>query len=168
MYDASKRLAEFYDNHVRLGNDRRGQLAKVRDLNLDRLRDGLNDLEVETGKPHKGPSTWKNQGGCAMHTLNQAEHNDYDIDVAVVFEKGDLPDDPLKARQRVRDALLKRCDNFTKEPEARHNAVTVWYQDGYNIDFAVYRTWRLHLRSLHRACQIYVKRTRTNAGYGMV
>ena len=103
-----------------------------------------------------------------MHTLNQAEHNDYDIDVAVVFEKGDLPEDPLKARQRVRDALLKRCDNFTKEPEARHNAVTVWYQDGYNIDFAVYRTWRLHLRSLHRACQLYVKRTRTNAGYGMV
>lgn len=141
MYDASRKLIEFYDNHVRLGHDRRAKLGEHRDLNLDRLRGGLADLELETGKPHRSFSSWRNQGGYAMHTLNQALDNDYDIDVAVIFEKGDLPDDPLQARQRVRDALIKRCTNFTKDPEARHNAVTVWYQEGYHVDFAVYRTW---------------------------
>lgn len=141
MYDMSRELLDFYNTHVRLGGDRRGELADVRDLNLDRLRGGLADLSAEAGKTYKGPSSWKNQGGYAMHTLNQAANNDYDIDVAIIFDKADLPDDPLRARQRVRDALLKRCTNFTKEPEARHNAVTVWYQDGYHIDFAVYRTW---------------------------
>jgi hypothetical protein len=74
-----------------------------------------------------------------MHTLNQSD--EYDIDVAVIFRKSDLPEDPLKARQRVRDALQKKCTNFSKDPEARTNAVTVWYQDGYHIDFAIYRTW---------------------------
>jgi hypothetical protein len=77
-----------------------------------------------------------------MHTLNQAEENDYDIDVALLFNKEDLPSDPLAARQRVRDALLKRCDRFSKDPEARTNAVTVWYEDGYHVDFAIYRTWK--------------------------
>ena len=142
MYDVSSRLKDFYDNHVRLGSDRRGKLAEHRDLNLDRLTGGLGDLAAETGRPHNSFSYWRNQGGYAMHTLNQATDNDYDIDVAVVFDKADLPNDPLQARQRVRDALAKRCTNFTKEPEARHNAVTVWYQDGYHIDFAVYRTWQ--------------------------
>jgi hypothetical protein len=77
--------------------------------------------------------------GYAMHTLNQSD--EYDIDVAVIFRKSDLPEDPLKARQRVCDALQKKCTNFSKDPEARTNAVTVWYQDGYHIDFAIYRTW---------------------------
>lgn len=80
-------------------------------------------------------------GLYAMHTLNQCEHTDYDIDVGVIFEKDDLPADPAQARQRVRDALQKKMEgtNFSKDPDARKNAVTVWYADGYHIDFAVYR-----------------------------
>ena len=74
-----------------------------------------------------------------MHTLNRSD--EYDIDVALIFRKVDLPADPLDARQLVRDALLKKCTNFAKEPEARTNAVTVWYQVGYHLDFAVFRTW---------------------------
>jgi len=78
-----------------------------------------------------------------MHTLNKDPNNDndYDIDVALIFYKDEIPENPLKARQRVRDALCKRCTNFTKEPEARTNAVTVWYAEGYHIDFAIYRTY---------------------------
>ncbi|ROT46866.1 hypothetical protein CHR62_02170 [Pusillimonas sp. NJUB218] len=74
-----------------------------------------------------------------MHTLNQCVHTDYDIDVAVIFENDDLPEDAADARKRVRDALAEKCSNFTKEPEARKNAVTIWYAEGYHIDFAVYR-----------------------------
>ena len=50
-----------------------------------------------------------------MHTLNQdpSDTNDFDIDVGLIFNKDDLPSDPLKARQRIADALAKRCTNFT-------------------------------------------------------
>jgi Adenylyl/Guanylyl and SMODS C-terminal sensor domain len=142
MFDLSKDLQTFYDNHVRLGGERREQLAGHRDLNLQRINGGLDDLAEETGRARPHPYDYKNQGGYAMHTLNQAEENDYDIDVALLFNKEDLPIDPLAARQRVRDALVKRRGNFSKDPEARTNAVTVWYEDGYHVDFAIYRTWK--------------------------
>jgi Adenylyl/Guanylyl and SMODS C-terminal sensor domain len=143
MYDISAELQSFYDNHVRLGTELRKQLAKYRDLNITRLKNGLDDLAEETGRPHQHPYDFKNQGGYAMHTLNQDPNgdNDYDIDIALIFNYDDIPEDPLKARQRVSDALCKRCTNFTKEPEARTNAVTIWYAEGYHIDFAIYRTY---------------------------
>lgn len=143
MYDLSADLQTFYDQHVRLGQTLRSDLAKKRDLNLDRLNLGLHDLAEETKYPRPHPCAWYNQGSYAMHTLNQdpADENDYDIDVGIVFNKADLPFDPLKARQRIADALCKRCTNFTQEPTAKTNAVRVAYADGYHIDFAVYRTY---------------------------
>lgn len=143
MFDLSGDLQTFYDRHVRLGGDRRKRLADHRDLNIARLKNGLDDLAAESKRPRPHPYDWQNQGGYAMHTLNQdpRDDNDYDIDVALLFERSALPEDPLAARQRVADALCKRCTNFTKEPTARTNAVTVWYAEGYHIDFAVYRTY---------------------------
>lgn len=139
MYDATKELNTFYENHVRLGTKLRNALGEYRDLNLQRLTDGLKALGDKKGVAYKTFVDTRNQGSYAMYTLNQCEHTDYDIDVAVIFEKDDLPEDAADARVRVRDALLEKCTNFTKDPEARKNAVTVWYADGYHIDFAVYR-----------------------------
>ncbi|NSZ52982.1 hypothetical protein G6K96_08440 [Agrobacterium vitis] len=143
MYDVTADLQIFYDQHVRLGNHRREDLAAKRDLNLTRLNAGLDDLAAESGRERPHPSKWCNQGSYAMHTLNQdpGGENDFDIDVGLMFKKDDLPADPLAARQRVADALAKRCTNFTQEPTAKKNAVRIAYIDGYHIDFAVYRTY---------------------------
>ena len=143
MFDMTADFSSFYENHVRLGGTLRKDLADKRDLNLNRLNSGLDALAVETGKPHPHWYDWRNQGGYAMHTLNKdpADESDYDIDVAVIFKKSDICSDPLEARKRVRDALAKKCINFTKDPEARTNAVTIYYAEGYHIDFAVYRTY---------------------------
>jgi hypothetical protein len=143
MFDLSADLQIFYDKHVRLGGDRRAKLAAHRDLNIVRLKNGLDELAAETKRPRPHPYDWQNQGGYAMHTLNQdpRDDNDYDIDVALLFERSALPEDPRAARQRVADALSRKCTNFTQEPTARTNAVTVWYAEGYHIDFAVYRTY---------------------------
>jgi hypothetical protein len=143
MFDLSTDLQTFYDEDVRLGVDRRAKLAGHRDLNITRLKNGLDDLAEESKRPRPHPYDWKNQGGYAMHTLNQdpRDDNDYDIDVALLFERAALPEDPRNARQRVADALCKRCTNFTQEPTARTNAVTVWYAEGYHIDFAIFRTY---------------------------
>jgi len=141
MFDASKELNTFYDNHVRLGTTRRNELGGYRDLNLQRITEGLKLLGEKNGVTYKTYVDYKNQGSYAMHTLNQCEHTDYDIDVALIFEKDDLPENAPDARMRVRDALQEKMKgtNFSKDPDARRNAVTVWYADGYHIDFAVYR-----------------------------
>ncbi len=143
MFDLSADLQTFYDKNVRLGGERWAKLAEHRDLNITRLKSGLDDLAAESKRPRPHPYDWQNQGGYAMHTLNQdpRDDNDYDIDVALLFERSALPEDPRGARQRVAEALCKRCTNFTQEPTARTNAVTVWYAEGYHIDFAVYRTY---------------------------
>lgn len=139
MFDASKELGIFFESHVRLSTDLRNALGSYRDLNLQRLTDGLTALGDKRGVTFNTFVDNKNQGSYAMHTLNQCEHTDYDIDVAVIFENDDLPDDATGARKHVCDALAEKCTNFTREPEARKNAVTIWYADGYHIDFAVYR-----------------------------
>ncbi len=139
MFDCSAQLAKFYNDHVRLGSDRRQMLAGHRDANLDRLSDGLAKISEDDGKTYENFIKSFNQGSYAMHTLNQHPDNDYDIDVGVLFDAADVPASPLEARKRVARAIASKADGFAKEPEARTNAVTVWYAAGHHVDFAVYR-----------------------------
>jgi hypothetical protein len=41
MYNLCEDFQVFYDNHVRLGKERRQQLADFRDLNVERIKRGL-------------------------------------------------------------------------------------------------------------------------------
>ena len=132
QYNLHSEINDFYDKHVRL-KDEIKRLRGLRDTNLDRLAEGLKSI----GKPTFVKSL--EQGSIPMHTANKASNNDYDIDIAVIFEKDDLPASALEARKRVAAAINEKATGFTKEPEARTNAVTVWYSDGYHVDIAVYR-----------------------------
>jgi len=133
MYNMHKTINEFYENHVRL-KDERKKLAEYRDINLDRLRTGLESLEY--------PKFYKyvNQGSYAMSTINQHPNKDYDIDVGIIFRKDDLPSTALDARKRVEDAMREGGGNFSQPPEAKTNAVRVYYTEGHHIDLAIYRT----------------------------
>lgn len=135
LYDLHKDLLAFHDRDVKLNDEDRKRLSKVRETNLKRVRDGLAAMEK------LGFKDCLIQGGYAMQTVvnDPSSQSNHDIDIALIFEKDDLPADALKARQQVRDALLKSNAAFNDPPEARTNAVTVWYADGYHLDFAVYR-----------------------------
>ena len=135
MYNLHKELYEFYDRYVRLSEDDKTKLRGYRDTNVDRLENGLVNLG------HNTPLCTLGQGSYAMHTMVQHPDNDYDIDVAVIFADTDLPDNPLDARKRVLAGIKAGGDSskFKQPPEARTNAVTVWYAAGYHIDLAVYR-----------------------------
>ena len=74
-----------------------------------------------------------------MHTMIQNAEQDYDLDVAIVFRNNALPNSPLAARQRIAAAFNTLGLPFKNSPEARTNAVTIWYAEGYHLDFAVYR-----------------------------
>jgi hypothetical protein len=134
MFDMHKKLNQFYDDHVRLGEERQ-TLAKHRDANLDRLKAGLEKLEY--------PSSfdYRNQGSYAMHTINQHPEKDYDIDVAIIFAKDDLPSSALDARKRIEEAMREGGGNFSQPPEAKTNAVRVYYAEGHHIDLAIYRQY---------------------------
>jgi hypothetical protein len=139
MFDLHKDLGKFFEDHVRLGKRRRDWLANVRDTNLDRLKSGLDALADKRGVTYAYFEEARDQGGFAMRTLNQHPQNAHDIDVALIFDADDLPNDPAAARQRICDAFKERPGNFSRPPEARTNAVTVWYADGPHVDFAIYR-----------------------------
>ena len=141
MFDLHDKMYEFYKDHVRLDSDERNKLAGYRDTNLERLKSGLDKLGEKHDTTYAYYQYYRNQGSYATFTLNQHPDNQYDIDVAIVFKKEDLPSSALKARQRIADAFKQVAGNFSKDPEARTNAVTVWYAEGYHIDFAVYRTY---------------------------
>lgn len=141
MFDLHKELAAFHNQCVRLGYDEKKKLAGYRDTNLERLNSGLDKLGEENDKEYAHPIRTCNQGSYAMHTLNQHLENDYDIDVAIVFEKADLPSTAWGARKHIEAAVQKGGGNFKRPPEARTNAVTVWYAEGYHVDLAVYREY---------------------------
>ncbi len=132
MYDMHKELNKFYNDHVRL-KDERKKLAEHRDTNLARLRDGLKELN------HPSSFEPKDQGSYAMNTINRHPDKKYDIDEAIIFEKNDLPSEPADARKRIEDAMVKAGGNFSVPPKAKTNAVRISYEDGHYIDFAVYR-----------------------------
>ena len=141
MFDLHDKMYEFYKNHVRLDSDERNKLASYRDTNLERLKSGLDKLGEKHDTTYAYYQYYRNQGSYATHTINQHPDNEYDIDVSIVFKKRDLPSSALKARQRIADAFKQVAGHFSKDPEARTNAVTVWYAEGYHIDFAIYRAY---------------------------
>ncbi len=139
MYNAHSRLLRFESKHVRVSKDERARLAEYREKNLERLKEGLEELGPMRSASKAGYERSCDQGGYAMHTLVQRPRGDYDIDTAVIFREDVLPADPLGARKRVAEALQKSAIQFKKPPEVRTNAVTVWYAEGHHIDLPVYR-----------------------------
>lgn len=148
MYDMSKNMIEFHDNHVKLSETEKSKLRNYKTLNLGRLKDGLAEINEEEDTEYQVLLDYE-QGSVSMSTLTQNDNNEYDIDIAVIFDEDNIPDDPAEARKIVEAALLKKCINFSDPPTARTNAVTVWYKDGYHIDFAVYRQRTSFRRKTH-------------------
>lgn len=138
MFDLHSELNTYYNEHVRL-KDERKILAGYRDTNLERLNQGLNAMGEEDETTYAHPIDHRNQGSYAMHTLNQHPDKAYDIDVAIIFRAADLPALAGDARKHIEKAFKHTGVAFSQPPEARTNAVTVWYAEGYHIDFAIYR-----------------------------
>lgn len=139
MFDMHPELSTFFKEHVRLKPEKVEELDTLRQKNIDRLNKGLKKLG------YNGPERTPTQGGRAMKTMNQRPENnsdtDHDIDTATIFKREDLPENPYNARQRVLAGIKEGGGNFSHDPEARTNAVTVWYKDGYHVDLAVHRVY---------------------------
>lgn len=136
MYDFSKQIRAFLDDHVRLTNTQRANMRKRRQTNLDRIEAGLEEF----GKP--GLAETIKQGGYAQKTMTQPpeanKESRYDIDLGVVFEEEDAAG-PRTTQGWVRDAVARTATNMKNEPETKKKCVRVIYTDGYQCDFPVLR-----------------------------
>ena len=139
MYDLSSKFNTFYTSYVVLSQDEQNNLHNKKDLNVQRLKDGLKEYNIENNTSYTIAETCV-QGSVAMSTVVQNEDGDYDIDVAVVFDKNVLRDKGAQAtRNLVANALKRKTKQFNAEPEVKTSCVRIKYADGYHIDFAVYR-----------------------------
>ena len=139
MYDMSSKFNTFYNEKVVLPQHDQTNLRDKKDINIQRLKDGLKEYNEENDTAYNIVETCV-QGSMAMSTVVQNDDKDYDIDVAIVFEKSDLDGKgPLATRNIVASALRRKTKQFSAEPEVKTSCVRVTYADGYHIDFAVYR-----------------------------
>lgn len=108
MYDLSSKFNIFYNSYVVLSQSEQANLHDKKELNLQRLKDGLKEYNEENKTSYSIKETCV-QGSVAMSTVVQNENDDYDIDVAVVFDKSELGDKGAQAtRNMVANALKKR------------------------------------------------------------
>ena len=139
MYDLSSKFNSFYNSYVVLSQDEQTKLHEKKDLNIQRLKDGLKEYN-EDYRTSYSVIDYYVQGSVSMSTVVQNEDSDYDIDVAIVFDADDLDNiGPQAMRNVVANALRRKTKQFNAEPEVKTSCVRIKYSDGYHIDFAIYR-----------------------------
>lgn len=139
MYDLEKEMKKFYYNEVVLPKEETSKLREKKKLNIDRLKEGLKEYNEENKTDYKIAETIE-QGSVAMSTVIQNDKNDYDIDVAIVFDETNIEDiGSIAIKNVIVDSLKRKCTNFKNEPEAKTNCVRIEYSDNYHIDFAIYK-----------------------------
>lgn len=139
MYDLEKEMKKFYYNEVVLKKEETCKLREKKKINIDRLKDGLKEYNEENKTDYKIAETIE-QGSVAMSTVIQNDKNDYDIDVAIVFDETNIGDiGAIAIKNVIVDSLKRKCTNFKNEPEAKTNCVRIEYSDNYHIDFAIYK-----------------------------
>lgn len=141
MYDLSSNFHTFYKKHVIVPKTEKTKLFDKKDLNLKRLREGLEEYNKDKGTNYKVVESMV-QGSVAMSTVIRDEENEYDIDVSIVFEKDKIPEGTTSVKNFVVDALNRKCTGFKVPPYAKTNCVRIEYADGYHIDFAIYRRYK--------------------------
>ena len=113
MYDLSKEFKKFYENKVVLPAAEKTKLRDKKKLNIDRLESGLDEYNEENNKSYEVVET-REQGSVAMSTVTQNDSNDYDIDVAVVFDKDNIDGIGHREIKNIVVDALKRMRRKTK------------------------------------------------------
>lgn len=142
MYNLSSKFNTFYKKHVVLPKADKIGLFQKKNINIKRLKEGLEEYNEENETSYKLIEEPIVQGSVAMSTVIQNDSNDYDIDVAIVFDKNNLPPGTTATKNMVVNALKIKCKQFKTEPEAKTNCVRIVYKEGYHIDFAIYRRYK--------------------------
>lgn len=139
MYNLEKEMKKFYYNEVVLPKEETNNLREKKKINIDRLKEGLKEYNNDNNTKYKIAETIE-QGSVAMSTVIQNDKNDYDIDIAIVFDSNNIGEiGSIAIKNVIVDSLKRKCTNFKATPEAKTNCVRIEYADNYHIDFAIYK-----------------------------
>lgn len=124
MVDLSKEFETFYNNHVVLSRKDQNELRKKKNTNIKRLKSGLIEYNKENYTSYSVADTLV-QGSMAMYTVVQNDNKDYDIDVAIIFDKDNLGNDigAIKAKNIVCEALKKNVRNLKMIPRLKRTVL---------------------------------------------
>lgn len=86
MFDLASKFNKFYSSHVVLSQGDQDNLYAKKNLNIQRLKDGLKEYNDEFDTAYSIVETCV-QGSMAISTIIQNDEGDYDIDVAIVYYK---------------------------------------------------------------------------------
>lgn len=141
MFDASSKFQLFYNSFVVLSQTEQNNLREKMNLNIKRLKEGLIEYNKENNTSYKIVEIYV-QGSMDMATVVQNDEKDYDIDVAIVFDKNILGDKgALATRNIVANALERKTHQFKTNPDVKTSCIRIKYETGYHIDFAIYRRY---------------------------
>lgn len=135
--DFYEMLDVFYLNNVILPMNKIKELHEKKQLNINRLKEGLIEYNDENGTNYEIEEIIV-QGSIAMGTSVSADEKNYDIDIAIVMNKENLPDGTLASKKIISESLKKKCYNMKNEPDPTGNSITIEYEEGYHLDFALY------------------------------
>lgn len=139
MFNLENEFKKFYYNEVVLPKSETNKLKEKKKLNIERLKAGLDEYNEENNTKYKVVQTVE-QGSVAMTTIVQNEKDDYDIDVAIIFNDYNINGiGPNAIHNIIINALKRKCTNMKKDPYSKTNCVRIEYADNYHIDFAIYR-----------------------------
>ena len=135
MVDCSRELEKYWDEKVKLSQDKYSELMRKRDLQIEKLK---TNLSLEPLYPQ--PTEFINQGSYAMKSLIQQD-DEYDIDVGIVFDKVALDSYDRKEPAYIKNQIGKKLkdERFSKSPSVLKNCVRVNYKENYHIDMPVFR-----------------------------
>ena len=142
MYDLSSKFNTFYSSNVVLSQAVQAELYDKKDLNIQRLKDGLKEYNEENGTSYSVVETCV-QGSVAMSTVVQNEDSDYDIDVAVVFNKAALGNKGAQATRNMvanekielKNRFLVKDDNKVSIDESSRDDYRLRMENQYLRNF---------------------------------
>ena len=138
MYDMSKEFNTFYEDYVKLSENEQNRLRDFRHINIERLESGLDEYNEDNNTNIKLAKHLE-QGSVAMGTVTQYDAKEYDIDVAIIFDKDKFPEGTTATKNIIADAMKRKTSQFNTEPQKKTNCIRIVYDEGYHIDFAIYR-----------------------------
>jgi len=138
MHNCHKEVLEYHNDYVTLSQSERNKMKDRRNANRNRINKNLDNEDPK-------PIGFQTQGSYSMLTMVLDQHNDYDIDDGIYYNKEDLVGSrggeltPRQAKKIVCDAA--QDNSFKRAPEIRTNCVRVYYNDGSHVDIPVYRKY---------------------------
>ena len=120
MKQMNKKINNFYSEEVILSHEKISDLRRKKDLNIDRLKEGISVYNEKYGKEYELYESLE-QGSIAMSTAIEPEYDDFDIDVGIIFKSDNIPSQTEEVKDLIIEFLSPYNYLFKRNPIKKEN-----------------------------------------------